>query len=164
MPRSVLLDTSFFLRFLNEENKLFNNSNEYYKYFLNNNFSLVISCISIAEYCVGGSIDELPLKNLQILPFNIDHSKRAGELARILFDERRKGKVDFRERLLIPNDSKLFAQADIDTNIEYFLTSDIESIKAIEILLKHTSLHFSHINLNIPVSNFFKIPEQYTLL
>lgn len=34
-----------------------------------------ISTISIAEYCTGGKIDELPLKFLQILPFNVQHAK-----------------------------------------------------------------------------------------
>jgi len=114
-----------------------------------------ISTISIAEYCVGGSIDELPLKNLQILPFNIDHSKRTGEIARILFDERRKGEVNFKERNLIPNDTKLFAQADNEKNIFYFLTSDTESIKAYDILTKHTTLNFKIIDLRIKHSEYF---------
>lgn len=44
----------------------------------------MISTISIAEYCVGGDVHELPLRNLQIVPFNFDHSKRTGELAKIV--------------------------------------------------------------------------------
>ena len=39
---------------------------------------MMISTISIAEYCVGGDVHELPLRNLQIVPFNLDHSKRTG--------------------------------------------------------------------------------------
>ena len=68
-PKSVLLDTSFFLRFLKETDSLFTNADGYYRYFLEKDFPMIISTISIAEYCVGGNINELPLKDLQILPF-----------------------------------------------------------------------------------------------
>jgi len=39
-----------------------------------NNIILEVSTISIAEYCVRGSLDELPLMNVQIIPFNLDHA------------------------------------------------------------------------------------------
>ena len=149
MRRAVLLDTSFFLRFLNENDPLFKNADGYFRYFLEKEYVLVISTISIAEYCVGGSIEQLPLKNLKILPFNLDHSKRTGEFARILFTERRAGNVNFKERTLIPNDSKLFAQADIDITIDYFVTSDSESLKAYSILKKQTNPHFLILDINV---------------
>jgi len=150
MHKAVLLDTSFFLRFLNENDSLFQNADGYFKHFLNNGYALCISTISIAEYCVGGTADQLPLKNLRIIPFNLGHAKRTGELAKILFVERRAGNVNFKERALIPNDSKLFAQADIDdNNIEFFVTSDTESLKAHTILKQHTKLNFSIIDINI---------------
>ncbi len=85
MTHSVLLDTSFLIRLLNDEDKLHQNSLNYYKYFLERNIILKISTISIAEYCVLGDISDLPLKNLQILPFNFDHANKTGEFARILF-------------------------------------------------------------------------------
>jgi len=53
----VLLDTSFFLRFLNVEDPLFEKADKYYQYFLQKEFRLFISTISIAEFCVGGTID-----------------------------------------------------------------------------------------------------------
>ncbi|MCX6226245.1 MAG: hypothetical protein NTV01_16095 [Bacteroidia bacterium] len=73
--RAVLLDTSFFLRFLDEGSPLFKNADAYFRYFLEQEITMMISTISIAEYCVGGEISELPLLNLQIVPFNLDHSK-----------------------------------------------------------------------------------------
>jgi predicted nucleic acid-binding protein len=60
----VLLDTSFFIRFLNDDDPLFENALEYYKYFLREEIKMYISTISVAEYCVGGSITELHLRNL----------------------------------------------------------------------------------------------------
>ncbi len=77
--KAVLLDTSFFLRFLNDADPLFRNADGYFRYFIQQKIDMIISTISIAEYCVGGNVHELPLKNLQILPFNLDHARRTGE-------------------------------------------------------------------------------------
>lgn len=58
----VLLDTSFFIRLLNEEDPLHNNALGYFRYFLEHDFVIKISTIAIAEYCVRGEVSELPLK------------------------------------------------------------------------------------------------------
>lgn len=71
---AVFLDTSFFLRFLNDNDPLFKNADEYFRYFLSKGIVMMISTISVAEYCVGGDVHELPLKNLQLVPFNLDHA------------------------------------------------------------------------------------------
>lgn len=155
MPESALLDTSFFIRFLNEKDILFDNAEGYYKYFLSKEINMVISTISVAEFCVGGSIDQLPLKNLQILPFNINHSKRTGEFARVLFEAKKSGSVNFRERLLIPNDAKLFSQADIESSIKYFVTSDTESLKAFEIIKTKCSPKFEIIDIRVKHNEVF---------
>lgn len=157
MPKAVLLDTSFFLRFLNEGDPLFENADGYFRYFLRSEYTLCISTISIAEYCVGGTVDQLPLRNLKIVPFNLNHAKRTGEFARILFLERRAGNVSFKERALIPNDSKLFAQADTDDNIEYFVTSDTESLKAYGILKKLGNPRFRIIDISKGYAETFGI-------
>lgn len=148
MPKAVLLDTSFLLRFLNEYDPLFKNADGYFRYFIERDYSLIISTISVAEYCVLGTVDQLPLKNLKILPFNLSHCRRTGEFAKILFEARHAGKVDFSQRVIIPNDSKLFAQADTEPSIEYFLTSDSESQKAYNILKNATNPHFTIIDIN----------------
>lgn len=157
MPKGVLLDTSFFLRFLKEDDPLFKNADDYFRHFLKEEYSLYVSTVTIAEFCVGGSPDELPLKNLRILPFNYTHAVRTGNFARCLFDARRKGSVNFKERLLIPNDTKLFAQADSEANIEHFVTTDSESLKAFAVLKCTTKPLFSIIDLNIPYSETFGI-------
>lgn len=153
MPKSVLLDTSFFLRFLNDEDPLFNNADKYFRYFIDNEINLMISTISIAEYCVGGDIHELPLRNLQIVPFNLEHAKRTGEFARIVF--RNKAKLKLKERNIIPNDTKLFAQADIETGVDYYLSSDTESIKIYQLLKQESNPRFQFIDLNTPYHQTF---------
>jgi predicted nucleic acid-binding protein len=47
--KAVLLDTSFFLRFLNDDSLLFKNADGYFRYFLQNEIKMYISTISIAE-------------------------------------------------------------------------------------------------------------------
>ena len=151
--KSVLLDTSFFLRFLNENSLLFKNADGYFRYFIEKEITMLVSTISVAEYCVGGDVHELPLRNLQILPFNLDHAKRTGEFAKIIFQNNDKLKLS--ERNIIPNDTKLFAQADREKAIEFFLSSDIESLKIYKLLKQETQPKFQFLDLNIPHSQVF---------
>jgi len=153
--KSVLLDTSFFLRFLNDESPLYKNADNYFRYFIEHKITMMISTISIAEYCVGGDIHELPLKNLQIVPFNLDHSKRTGEFAKIVFQN--KGKLKLNERNIIPNDTKLFAQADCEKSVEFYLSSDKESFKIYNLLKQHTNPKFQFIDLNTPYNQTFGV-------
>jgi len=155
MHEAVLLDTSFFLRFLNDSDPLFKNADGYFRYFLQKGIAMMVSTISIAEYCVGGDVSELPLKNLQIVPFNLDHSKRTGEIAKIVFQN--KGKLKLRERNIIPNDTKLFAQADCEKAVEFYLSSDKESEKIYNLLRKETQLKFQFMDLNIPYNEMFGV-------
>lgn len=150
----VLLDTSFFIRFLNDEDPLFKNAMEYYKYFLSKEMKMYVSTIAIAEYCVGGSITELPLRNLAILPFNLNHATKTAEIAQIVFAK--KGMLKLKERNIIPNDSKLFSQADIEQTIEYYLSSDSESFKIYELLKNENKvLNFKFIDLLTPPNEYF---------
>jgi len=153
--KGVLLDTSFFIRFLNDSDPLFKNADGYFRYFLQNEITMVISTISIAEYCVGGDVYELPLRNLQIVPFNLDHAKWTGEFAKIVFQH--KGKLRLRERNIIPNDTKLFAQADIEKTIEFYLSSDRESLTIYNLLRQKAATKFQFIDLNTPYNEAFGV-------
>lgn len=113
----------------------------------------MVSTISIAEYCVGGDVHELPLRNLQIIPFNLNHAKRTGEFARIVFQN--KGKLKLKERNIIPNDTKLFAQADCEKAIEFYLSSDTESHKIHNLLKQEITTKFQFIDLNTPFNETF---------
>lgn len=151
--KAVLLDTSFFLRFLNDDDPLFKNADGYFRYFIKSEIAMMVSTISIAEYCVGGDVHELPLRNLQIIPFNLNHAKRTGEFARIVFQN--KGKLKLKERNIIPNDTKLFAQADCEKAIEFYLSSDTESHKIHNLLKQEITTKFQFIDLNTPFNETF---------
>lgn len=154
---AVLLDTSFFIRLLNDSDPLCKNADGYFRYFLQQDIPMIISTISIAEYCIGGHINELPLRNLQILPFNLDHAKQAGEFARIIFTAKRSGQLTVTNRNIIPNDNKLFAQAHTEKAITYYVSSDSESLKVYNLLKRETTPQFQFVDLNMPYHVVFGV-------
>jgi hypothetical protein len=85
MRKAVLLDTSFFLRFLNDDSPLFKNADGYFRYFLQN---------------------------------GIDMIKR---------------------------------------NIDYYLSSDIESLKIYKLLKEQSNPKFQFIDLSIPFNEMFGV-------
>lgn len=153
--KCVLLDTSFCIRLLNATDPLHDNVLDFYRHFLEKGYRLKISTVSIAEYCVRGSIDQLPLRNLEVLPFNLDHAVRAGEFANLVFAGR--GVLDLGNRLIIPNDSKLFAQAHVDHEITSFATSDEECVKIYEFLKRSRALDFEIMNIREPYTSVLGI-------
>ncbi len=148
MGESVLLDTSFFIRLLNREEKLHENTKKYYRYFLDRDYILKISTISIAEYCVIGERSDLPLKQIMVLPFNIDHAEQAGHFAHILFKNKQTLKKKGLHRKIIPNDAKLLAQAHSEKDVIYYVTADSRSEHLIKILNKETNVDFQFIDIH----------------
>ncbi|MDE7376193.1 MAG: hypothetical protein K2N16_05035, partial [Muribaculaceae bacterium] len=154
---SVILDTSFMIRLLSVYEPLHPNALGYFQYFLENEIPMYFSTISIAEYCVKGDYEDLPFQNIRILPFNILHAKEAGKFANTLFVARNNGLIQFPDRLIIPNDSKIFAQGAFEKNIRYFVTSDTKSKKNIDILRKECGAEIEHLDINIPYDKAFGV-------
>lgn len=148
MKTGVLLDTSFFVRLIDGQSPLKPIATQYFHEFVKANFTLYVSTISIAEYCVGGKMDDLPFSVLQVLPFQLEHAQAAGNFAATIYQERRKGVIKVANRIIIPNDTKLFAQADVEPAIKYYVSSDAESLKVYEALNGQTPLNFDFIDLN----------------
>lgn len=96
-----------------------------------------------------------PLKNIQIIPFNLSHAKSTGEFARVAFTH--KTKLKLQHRNIIPNDTKLFAQADVESSIGYYLSSDSESKKIYDIIVKEDKPKFRFLDLNVPYSEVFGV-------
>tara|TARA_R110000744_G_C19332132_1_gene558692 strand:- start:423 stop:863 length:441 start_codon:yes stop_codon:yes gene_type:complete len=142
---------------LNEDDKLHLNALGYYKYFLENEITLKVSTITIAEYCVLGKLEDLPIANIQILPFNLKEAQRTGEFANAIFAENKISFANLHPRAIIPNDSKLFAQADLDKTIIYFVTSDMRSKSTLDLLRKRINPKFDIISIDVPFSETFGI-------
>ena len=154
----VLLDTSFFIRLLNEEDSLHENALGYFRYFLEHDFVIKISTIAIAEYCVRGEVSELPLKNMLIVPFNFDPAQRAGKMIAEVYVEKKKRGAAITPRTVVPNDTKMFAQADVEPDINYYGTSDVESKKVYDMIkTSEGKLSFDFIDITIPYTTFFGV-------
>jgi PIN domain nuclease of toxin-antitoxin system len=151
----VLLDTSFFIRLLNEEDILHENAKAYFKYFVENDIVMKFSTVSIAEFCVKDELESLPLRNIQILPFNLDHAKTAGLFTKAIYNQKAIKSTEIRPRAIIPNDSKLFAQAHLDKSVQYYITSDAESGKTITLLRNEIEVSFTFVEISKPVNEVF---------
>ena len=154
---SVILDTSFLIRLLSATDPLHSNAVGYFKYFLDKNIPMYVSTISIAEYCVDGDLNELPLRTLRIIPFNFQHAPVAGKYAKALFEAKRNGEIQVDQRRVIPNDVKIFAQANCTADIKYFVTSDSKSSGLISKILKRESISFEHLDIHTPFTSTFGV-------
>lgn len=151
MKKGVLLDTSFFVRMIEPDGPLQAQSIKYFNWFIQHDYELVVSTISIAEYCVRGRFNDLPFSVLKVLPFKLMHTEKAGMLALQVFSARSEGSIQLAQRHVIPNDTKLFAQADIEPQIKHYVTSDVRSLKIYQALSKDSPLNFEFIDLNEPL-------------
>lgn len=95
------------------------------------------------------------MRNLQVVPFNLDHARRAGEFAKAIFEAKGTAKESLKPRAIIPNDSKLFAQADLDKTITLFVTSDSRSGATIKILRESVAARFDLLDINTPYHQAF---------
>jgi predicted nucleic acid-binding protein len=136
----IILDTSFLVAIRDSRNPFYKESNKYFQHFLDNKIPCYISVISIGEYCVKGNEDELPLQDTRTIIYDAYHAKIAGNLAAILFSERIKKQLDVTERIIIPNDVKIFAQAEANKDISHCITSDRDFKTIYESLKKNKKL------------------------
>ena len=81
---------------------------------------LYLSAIAASEFQVKQAVTDLPLRNFEVLPFNIDHAMQAGLLMRVL--KRDVGD----DRGAVKDDVKLIAQA-ICESLTHVLTEDAQS-------------------------------------
>lgn len=151
--RIAMLDTSFLIRLLKEDEELHESAKAYFQYFLEHNFILYVSTVAVAEYCVKGKLDELPFECVRVSPFNLDHAERAGNYASTLFNAKNQGKYYPEQRLIIPNDTKLFAQAS-SIGALYFVTADTKASKAMDILAQENGFLVAHVDIHEPLSTF----------
>lgn len=158
MSYRVLLDTSFIIRLLDPSHPVLHaNAMSYWEYFLNQGIPMYYSTISVAEYAVRGEVRDLPIKNMRLLPFNLDHADVAGSFAAHLFKARNAGKLPNEARTCVPNDAKLFAQGHLMDGIRFFVTSDSKPKAAIDELRSAQSLSLEHLDIHTPYNEAFGI-------
>ena len=146
----VLCDTSYFIRWAKPDNDLHQAAQEYLKFLVEGGHRIYVSTIALAEYAVKDSISHLPFRYLRVLPFNIDHAQRAGEFARAVFSARKGYSGQLEQRAVIPNDTKMFAQADVTPEITHYLTADQQCEKDYTLLRSAMAPHFQFAHLSTP--------------
>lgn len=125
---SILLDTSFCIRLLKNNDLLHQNAKDYFKYFLEKKVEIFLSSIVVAEYSVKDDPANLPLEFVKIIPFDFFDGKTAGEFHSILLN--RKTQVANVERNVIKDDCKLMAQL-YNRKIQGYITKDRKSFSQI---------------------------------
>jgi predicted nucleic acid-binding protein len=156
--RSVLLDNSFCLRLVNDNDAFHQNAKDYFNYFLDNQITMYLSNITFAEYCVVNSPQDFPLKQVRTLTFDMRDATKAGEIWNFVHYQKL-AKDTTKTRDAIKDDCKLFAQI-CNREIDAFVSKDKKSYeKYIQPISEHTTLKckFDFIDLTIPPENYFQL-------
>jgi predicted nucleic acid-binding protein len=149
---SILLDTSFCIRLLKNNDALHQNAKDYFKYFLEQRIEIYLSSIVIAEYSVKDDANNLPLEFVKIIPFDFFDGKTAGEFHSILINN--KEQVANIERNIIKDDCKLISQI-FNRKIGAYITKDKKSFGQIFMpIQKVKGFNIELIDLEIPLKNF----------
>ncbi len=149
---SILLDTSFCIRLLKNNDPLHQNAKDYFKYFLEQKVEIYLSSIVIAEYSVKDDANNLPLEFVKIIPFDFFDGKTAGEFHSILINN--KEQVANIERNVIKDDCKLIAQI-FNRKIGAYITKDKKSFGQIFIpIQKLKGFNIELFDLEIPLKDF----------
>ena len=104
----------------------------------------------MAEYAVRDKIENLPMRYFRVLPFNIDHAQKAGELAWTVFSRRDQIPAEITQRVIIPNDTKMFAQADATASITHYLTADKKCELVFRLIDNSIPMSFHILSLSAP--------------
>lgn len=99
----------------------------------------------------------LPFRNLQILPFNYDHAIQSGKLCEIAYRKKKERGAIIYPRAIVPNDVKMFAQADTEDEIVFFVSADTEAYKIFSLIQEERKLRFNYIDIRISYQNLFGI-------
>jgi hypothetical protein len=117
----VLLDTSFLISFANPQRPHHAAAMQYFRERVRRQVPMVLSTIVISEFQVREAINDLPLRNFAVLPFNVDHAMRCG----ILMRQWPRDAGD--DRVRVKDDLKLIAQCDCE-GISHLLTEDASTL------------------------------------
>jgi predicted nucleic acid-binding protein len=152
--KKIFFDTSFFIRLYKEDDPDHQNAKTYYRRFRDSGAELFLSTIVAAEFGTGVDIKNLPYKYLTVLPFNLDHASRSSVLARVAFENRKKGAIKLENRVVIPNDTKILAQAE-EIGANLFIARDNNCEKVYKLMKDNGLLSFEYLDLRTPPTEFF---------
>lgn len=144
---NVMLDTSFCIRLMDDQDPLHANALAYFRYFLSEKITMHLSTIAVAEYAVGDDPANLPLDKLQIEAFDFRDAVMAGRFHSTL--KGNQTNIAGYNRRIIANDVKMLAQLNT-RSIDAIITKDVASQNAyVQPLIQHGLLSVTFLDLNI---------------
>ena len=118
---SVLLDTSFLISLSDPARAHHAAAVQYYKECVHRQVPMYLSTIVISEFQVRQAINDLPLRNFVVLPFNVDHAMCCGLIVRQMTRDPED------DRVRVKDDFKLLAQCDCEA-ISHLLSEDASTL------------------------------------
>lgn len=151
----IFLDTSFWIRLFDPTDNDHINARAYFEYFLLHGDTIYLSTVVAAEYGIGGDINHLPFDSskVRVVPFTLRHARKAAELAKAAYLLNRKGAVSLEKRVVIPNDTKILAQAEVEET-DWFLARDRNCFSVHTMLADQGLLNFKYLDLRTPIGEF----------
>ena len=134
MGKAVLLDSGFLIRLMNPDEPLHQAAFDIFRKFVTEGFVCKVSTIALAEYGVKGNLKFLPARYLQYLPFSYKHAEVAAAFMRRIIKVKQERGAVIHPRVVIPNDTKMFAQASADSEVVAFVSADAEAKKIYDLL------------------------------
>lgn len=118
---SVLLDTSFLISLSDPTRAHHAAAVQYYKECVHRQVPMYLSTIVISEFQVKQAINDLPMRNFVVLPFNVDHAMRCGLISRSMARDPQD------DRVRVKDDFKLLAQCDCES-ISHLISEDASTL------------------------------------
>jgi predicted nucleic acid-binding protein len=150
----VFFDTSFFIRLFKSDDPDHAKARAYWSRFRKEGSELFLSTIVAAEFGVAGTIKQLPYKYITVLPFNLNHAERSSAMAQLAFENKRKGALQVASRVVIPNDTKILAQAE-EVKADVFIARDDNCEKVFQLMKDNGLLSFEYLDLRTPPNQYF---------
>lgn len=134
MAQAVLLDSGFLIRLMNPEELLHTTAMAWFRRFVEQGVQCKVSTIALAEYGVKDDLSHLPMQYLQVIPFHYNHAERAACFMRTILRVKQERGAVIHPRAVVPNDTKMFAQASSEADIKSFVSADSEARKVYDLL------------------------------
>lgn len=129
----MLLDTSFLITFSDPGRANHAAAMQYYRECVRRQVPMYLSTIVISEFQVKQAINDLPLRNFVVLPFNVDHAMRCGVMIRNMARDPED------DRVRVKDDFKLLAQCDCEL-LSHLITEDASTLAKYLDRARETSL------------------------
>lgn len=144
MSKAVLLDSGFLIRLMNPNDTLHQVALGLFKEYVTNGVVCKVSTIALAEYGVKGDMRYLPTRYLHYVPFVYRHAEVASVFMRTVIKVKEERGAVISPRVIIPNDTKMFAQASAEPDVFAFVSADAEAKKVYD-LLENPNFEFVNI-------------------